>query len=90
MLYRIAVEGDVESVTQYRPGVFGRWLFGDLLHFMLNPERLKMEPRCFFSKFPKLHDDILSRDDPLPSVGLLLACIRYLPNLDMWRFMFKR
>jgi predicted ATP-grasp superfamily ATP-dependent carboligase len=32
LLYRMAVEGDVEPVTEYRTGVTSRWIVGELLH----------------------------------------------------------
>lgn len=32
LLYRMAVDGDVEPVTDYRVGVTSRWIVGELLH----------------------------------------------------------
>lgn len=91
LLYRLAVEGDVEEVCSYRTGVRCRWLLpGDILHFFANPKRLSMAPPFFSTKRSGVYDDIISWDDPGPILGFMLACIRYLPDKDMWKLMFER
>ena len=53
-----------------------RWLIpGDLLHFLSNPNRMKLEPSFFRFRDENLSYDICSWDDFGPLVGRLLAMI---------------
>ncbi|MCR4440820.1 MAG: ATP-grasp domain-containing protein [Peptococcaceae bacterium] len=91
LLYRLAMEGDVEEVHTYITGLMGRWLLpGDILHFIANKDRFKMDPPFLAGKKRNVHDDILSWDDPLPTLGFVLACLRYLPDLQMWKEVLGR
>ncbi|MCR4440819.1 MAG: ATP-grasp domain-containing protein [Peptococcaceae bacterium] len=90
LLYKLAVEGDAEEVNSYKQGIKCRWLLpGDILHFITNKDRLKMDPPFLAGKKRDVYDDILSLDDPLPALGFLLACFRYLLDREMWRFVLK-
>jgi predicted ATP-grasp superfamily ATP-dependent carboligase len=70
MLYRIAVEGDVEPVEGFKTGIITRWIGGDLRTFI---PLLKRSPsiRKFAKEYllpingPVLYDDF-SWKDPLP------------------------
>ena len=81
LLYRLAVDGDIKPVLNYKEGVLCRWLIpGDMLNFYF---RLKAERdenigafKDFF-KFRNLYYDYLDRDDPLPVIGALLTTGRY-------------
>ena len=64
LLYRMLIEGDVESVMNYHEGVKTRWLFGDIRQLIHNFG--KMNNSNFFSL--TTHDDIISKDDILPSI----------------------
>ena len=87
LLYEVAVTGDCPEVRRYKVGQLCRWLFpGDLLHFLANPARFRLEPSFFRFRGPDLAYDDWARDDPLPSlaqVGVVaLAALR--PS--MWRY----
>ena len=71
LLYRLAVDGDVDRVESYRVGVRSRSLLhGELLHFVRNPRRFRLRPAlCDFS----IPDDVLSADDPLPTLGRIAS-----------------
>lgn len=91
LLYRLAVDGDVEDAHEYAAGMRCRWLLpGDMLHFLYSRNRFGLEPSFFSTSRTGVHDDIVSLEDPLPAAGFLLACLRYLPDISMWRFMFRR
>ncbi|HOV79236.1 MAG TPA: ATP-grasp domain-containing protein [Bacillota bacterium] len=91
LLYRLAVDGDVEEVFTYTAGLKCRWLLpGDILHFIFNKKRFSMNPPFFTGRKSGVHDDILSLEDPLPAAGFFLACLRYTFDLEMWKFMFRR
>lgn len=91
LLYQMAVEGDIRPVTGYKTGVLCRWLLpGDLLHFLSSKDRWKMNPPLMNIYKCPVHDDILSRDDPFPTLGFLMACVRYLFDPAMWKLIFRR
>lgn len=91
LLYRLAVEGDIEPHLDYGSGVLCRWLLpGDILHFLFNPERRKMKPRFFQSCNRDLKDDIISREDPGAVLGFLLGALHCAVDPKMWRKMFFR
>ena len=86
-----ALTVDVEEVFTYRTGIKCRWLLpGDILHFLYNKDRFALEPSFFGTGRSGLYDDTVALKDPLPVLGFFLACLRYLPNREMWRFMFRR
>lgn len=90
LLYRIATEGDVEAVTNYNVGVRCRNLLpSDLLHFIFNKNRKNMNPPFWCGKEYNIHDDIIWREDPLPTIGFFLACCRYLFDKNMWKLLLR-
>lgn len=90
LLYRLAVEGDIEDVFDYELGMKCRWLLpGDILHFLTNKNRFKMDPPFLAGKRRNVFDDTISIDDPLPTLGFFLACMFYLFNKDMWKTVLK-
>jgi predicted ATP-grasp superfamily ATP-dependent carboligase len=88
LLYQLAVKGDISPpVHDYALGVRRRWLIpGDILHFLANPDRRKLNPG-FFDFTVK--DDILSLNDPFPVMGRILSIIPFLFHKDM-RKLIKR
>lgn len=72
LLYKMALDGDVEPVTKYQVGVKLRFLAGDILWLLSTPNKLKA-----LREFIKFRDDnlgyaILSLDDPEPMIGFIL------------------
>ncbi|MCR4292374.1 MAG: ATP-grasp domain-containing protein [Candidatus Kuenenia sp.] len=81
LLFKLAMEGDIEPVMDYNYGVRCRWLIpGDLLHFIKNPERLRLKPNFFDFK---TKDDIISLNDPMPVIGRLLSVLTFLYDKEM-------
>jgi predicted ATP-grasp superfamily ATP-dependent carboligase len=83
-----ALDRPPEPPPAYRTGVRCRWLLpGDLLHFLANPSRFRIEPS--FGKFfgPDLHYDILSREDPYPALARILSFLPLLGSKDLRRFL---
>lgn len=88
LYYRMIMEGDVDPVLDYTAGVRCRWLLpGDILWFLTAPDKLKNLPE--FLK-PQPHDDIISLQDPGPTMGFFLAALRYAFDRDMWRLVLRR
>ncbi len=75
LLYRLAVDGDVRPVFDYRVGVRCRFLLADSLHFLTNPHRFRLQPSFFQFGNPQTHGDIWDPDDPLPGLGLGFALL---------------
>jgi len=91
LLYKMAVEGDVQRTFNYKVGVKARYLlFGDVFHLMASPSRPKLLPE--FVKFCErdLSYDILSSDDFLPAVIRLLSGARSVFSRKMWEYAFIR
>jgi predicted ATP-grasp superfamily ATP-dependent carboligase len=88
IMYQMAMEQRVEPVTEYIVGKTGRALFpGDVLHFLSNPKRHRMNPPIWTTKLP---DDMVSLHDPLPTVGFLLSALRYSVDINTWKLLIKR
>jgi predicted ATP-grasp superfamily ATP-dependent carboligase len=90
-LYRSTKGFDIDLQDTYEEGIYCRWsLPGDILHFLANKNRFSMSPGFLGSAATKVHDDILSWNDPMPFAGFIAACIRYSIDPHMWKFFFKR
>ncbi|MHC4738614.1 MAG: carboxylate--amine ligase [Planctomycetota bacterium] len=91
LLYKMVVEGDVKPVMNYPQGIRCRWLLpGDILHFLMNPNRFRMKPSFFnFSKNNR-RDDFISWKDPGPTFGFFLTALTSLLNIKSWKHVFAR
>jgi predicted ATP-grasp superfamily ATP-dependent carboligase len=89
LLYTMAMGEEFEAIRDYEVGIRCRWLLpGDILHFLTNPRRFHLKPGFF--KFRGIADDILSLDDPLPTVGSFLTLFSLLWDKDLQRFLKRR
>jgi len=89
LLYKMAMGENFEPVLDYKVGVRCRWLLpGDILHFITNPERFHLKPSFF--QFQGMAYDILSRDDPMPTVGRFLTLCALLWDRDLRRLLKRR
>jgi len=77
LLYRLAIEGDIEPVFDYRVGVRCRFLLGDVLHFLANPDRFRLQPSFFRFGDAATHGDIWDWRDPTPAFGLGFLLLRH-------------
>ena len=75
LLYRMAVDGDVEPVNGYRTDVKARWLITeDLLGFVLHPRKrsiIRSWLGSFFDRSTKMY--LLSHRDLLPALVKVIA-----------------
>jgi predicted ATP-grasp superfamily ATP-dependent carboligase len=91
LLYQVATTGDCPEVTAYKVGQLCRWLVpGDVLHFLANPERARLEPSFFRFRGPELAYDDWARDDPLPSIAQLGVIALQALRPSMWRYVRRR
>lgn len=88
LLYRLALEGDIEPVHEYKIGVQSRWLLGDLLHFLSNPRRFQLQPSFFQFRKANLYYDALSWDDLGPFGGMFLSYFLQFFR-GKWRDLFR-
>jgi predicted ATP-grasp superfamily ATP-dependent carboligase len=81
LLYRMAVDGDVERVTGYQVGVKSRSLLhGEVMHFLKSPERFRLRPTLYDFSIP---DDVLSADDPMPTFGRIVSLFALVRDRDL-------
>ena len=91
ILYRMIVDGDEVEYSEYKTEQYLRWLLpGDILHFLTNPNR-RYNLKNFLRFFDKnLHYAILSSDDPLPTLAVLLSSFSVFSDKQMRRLVFRR
>ena len=79
LYHQLSLDIETEPSLSFKDNVFCRWLLpGDILHFVYNPKRFKLEP-SFFNLFSKnMNYDICSIDDPMPIVGIFIESLRRL------------
>ena len=79
LYHKLALGISFNPVLNYPVGKLCRWLWpGDLLHFLSNPRRFDNMSNFFKFRDPNMSYDILSSDDILPSIGILLEASRKL------------
>lgn len=91
LLCRMALGEPIEPVLAHRAGVRCRWLFpGDLMHFLSNPERFRLQP-SFFQFFARdLHYDIASLADPGPMALVLIETLANALSPAHWKRVTRR
>jgi predicted ATP-grasp superfamily ATP-dependent carboligase len=91
LILKMAMGEEVAPVMEYQAGKRCRWLlFGDILHYLNNPNRFQMKPSFFDFFDPKTCYDIISRDDPLPVLGSAATFFTFLYDPEMKRFLERR
>jgi predicted ATP-grasp superfamily ATP-dependent carboligase len=81
LLCRLALDGDVERLAGYRVGVKSRSLLhGEVMHFLKCPERFRLRPALTDFSIP---DDVLSTEDPLPTLGRIASLIALVRDRDL-------
>lgn len=89
LLYKMALGEEFNPVLEYELGKRCRWLLpGDILHFLTNPRRFRLRPSFF--QFRGMAYDILSREDPLPTLARFLTLFSLLWDGDLRRFLQRR
>jgi predicted ATP-grasp superfamily ATP-dependent carboligase len=91
LIFKMARGEKFEPILRYPVGRRSRWLlFGDILHFINNPERFRLQPPFFRFFEPETCDDMISRDDPLPVIGAMATFFTFLYDPEMKRFLERR
>jgi predicted ATP-grasp superfamily ATP-dependent carboligase len=91
LLYRMAIDGDVHPVFNYKTGVKQRFmLFGDIFHFLASRNKLKLMPEFLKIYEEDLHYDIWKNDDMLPAFVRMINGFRYVWSREMWDYSFTR
>jgi len=80
-----------EPILHYPVGRRCRWLlFGDILHFLTNPQRFHLKPSFFRFFEPNTSYDIISKRDPFPVLGAMATFLTFLYDPEMKRFLERR
>ncbi|MFN3874206.1 MAG: ATP-grasp domain-containing protein [Ignavibacterium sp.] len=76
LLYKMALEGDIEPVMKYKEGVVAEWWLGDKIVILKN--LLSLNGKSIFSSFHKEidHFDDFYKDDPLPFFAWIFLLLR--------------
>ena len=78
------------DVTKAEQHVTAYYRPGDILHFLANKNRFNIKPSFFSGIKEGIYDDIFIKEDMKPLLGFFLAMMRYIPNINMWKRIFKR
>jgi len=90
LLHQLAMGKSVRETHHYEIGRKCRWLLpGDILHFAVNPDRLRMQPSFFQFREPSTVLDGFYPEDKRATLGVLLSTAHYLFDKDIWS-MFGR
>lgn len=88
LLYQLFTGEEIKPVLDYKVGVKCRWLLpGDILWYCSAPDKFHNLPKLLDFR---LKDDIISLEDPMPTIGFFTAVARYLFDPEMWKFMLRR
>jgi predicted ATP-grasp superfamily ATP-dependent carboligase len=76
ILYRMVVHGDQTVYSEYQSEQYLRWFLpGEILHFLSNPNRRHILKDFIKFSDKNLHYYIISRDDPLPILGMIIGSL---------------
>jgi predicted ATP-grasp superfamily ATP-dependent carboligase len=91
LILKMARSEPFDPVLNYTLGRRCRWLlFGDILHFLDNPHRFHLRPSFFRFFAPDTSYDIISKEDPLPILGIMATFFTFLYDPEMKRFLERR
>jgi predicted ATP-grasp superfamily ATP-dependent carboligase len=78
--------------TEYKENVYCRWLLpGDILHFINNKERFRLNPGFFKFFDENLFYDICDSDDPMPVLGRIIVMLKEAFHPDSWKkYIFRK
>lgn len=91
LLYKLSLGEKIDKVSDYKTELYCRWtLPGDMFHFLTNKDRKNAKPSFLAGREKQVYDDIIAKDDFMPVIGFIMACLRYGFDFKMWSFIFKR
>ncbi len=91
LICRMAAGEEIELQDKYKTGKKARWLLpGDMMYFFSAIVRGRLQKDFFSFRDPDTTYDIVSADDPLPSIITVLSIFSMFFNRDMKRFMARR
>lgn len=91
LLYRIAVDGDVESNMAYHTGEVCRSILpGEILYLLTNLHHLDVGPSFWRFNGPKLGYCILSREDIRPALNFFWVALKSLFDREVLDAVFHR
>ncbi len=85
LLARVAMGESIPPQAAHKVGEVTRaFLPYEMMNFVANPDRLRMEPNFFEFFGANVGYDILAWQDPAPTVGFFLTVLRYLNDPEVW------
>lgn len=88
LLYKLALEGDINPEFDYKTGIKFRWFMqGDSMHFLSNLFKFKKSDSNILKLFEKNNcHAIWSATDPLPELGNILSLFDYMTSKELKKF----
>ena len=91
LLYKMAMDGDVEPVFEYKTGVKVRWLLlGDILWYLGLGVQNKLKELPAFLRFWGTGYDVLSLRDPMPALGAIIEGLKSMTSKERRSHAFDR
>jgi D-aspartate ligase len=90
MLVRLAMGYEITPVNQYQSEICLRHPGLDLLWFLTSPDRFRTKPSWFQFLGKNLHYEVLSLNDPGPTLAYALANVRDLFSPEARRYKYQR
>jgi hypothetical protein len=89
LLYQVARGRPVAPAHDYAVGRRCRWLLpGDVLHFLANSDRLRLDPPFFAFDGDTVYDGFYA-EDAGATLGVLLSCGHYVLDKDLWGLLLR-
>ena len=91
LLVQLITKKSCEEVFSYDLNKHTRWiLWGEIL-WLLSTKRKESVPKGFFNFLdPSVPDDIICKNDPMPTLGLMIDSARTLFSIKKINHIFKR
>jgi predicted ATP-grasp superfamily ATP-dependent carboligase len=90
LLYQVATGQHIKEAHTYAVGRRCRWVLpGEVLHFLANPDRLRLDPPFFSLGGAQTVYDGFYAGDVGATFGVLLSCGHYLLDRDLWGMVLR-
>ncbi len=78
-------------INEYKIGLKCIWrLPSDTIRTIFVERKGKLDPPFFSNEKSGVKDDIIDKNDLMPTLGFILACFRYLFDIKTWKLFFFR
>lgn len=87
LLTKLTFNENIKPIKKFPSGKIGRWLVGDILHFLTNHERFKLNPSFFDFFSPNSEVDEWDKDDIEGFIGTFICIFWHAVNPKNWKYL---